>query len=69
MIIVISYSKLSKGYISSCFLTTRFQRWVNPIGRKQPYPHDVLYQQCFASLGNMSCNSCPQCNGPGGDEA
>ena len=36
---------------------------------QQPYPFEVLNQQCFASLGHMSGDSGPESYGTGWDEA
>lgn len=49
--------------------TSGFLQQVEFHFKKQPHPHDVLHQQCFMSLGNMSGDGRPKCNGPGGDEA
>lgn len=54
---------------TSMWWTVPCLRWVNLLVRRQPHPHDVLYQQCFASLGNMSGNGCPKCDRARGDEA
>lgn len=41
----------------------------SPLVRLQSYPGNVFYEEGSASLGNMSGNGCPKCDGTGGDEA
>lgn len=58
-------------HMTATVCSEMFLWWLNLkwMTENKSYPHDVLYQQCFASLGNMSGNGCPKCDGAWGDEA